>query len=106
MLQLLKVTGESLSPFFQTGDYVLVVKRPLLMHLRVGDVVVFRHIIYGTLIKRLERLSPDGRELFLMGTHPDSIDSRQFGMVKWEDVVGKVIWTIKREAQYMDGQGA
>lgn len=97
MFQILEVTGESLSPFFLHGDYVLVIKLPyVLRHLRVGDVVVFHHPVYGVMIKRLERLSSDGEELFVVGSHPDSNDSRRFGPVSRKWVIGKVIWRIAR----------
>ena len=77
MFQILKVTGESLSPFFVQGDYVLVIKIPfVLRRLKPGDVIVFRHPAYGVMIKRLERFFDDGEELFVLGSHPDSNDSR------------------------------
>ena len=95
MFQILKVTGESLSPFFVQGDYVLVVKIPfVLRRLKPGDVVVFRHPAYGVMIKRLEHLSEDGEVLFVLGSHPDSNDSRSFGPVPRHWLIGKVIWRI------------
>jgi nickel-type superoxide dismutase maturation protease len=97
VFQILKVTGESLSPFFVQGDYVLVVKIPfLLRRLKPGDVIVFRHPAYGVMIKALERFSDDGQDLFVLGSHPDSNDSRSFGPVPRRWVTGKVIWRIKR----------
>ena len=97
MLQILKVTGESLSPFFVQGDYVLVVKIPfVLRRIKPGDVVVFRHPAYGVMIKRLERFSEDGEELFVLGTHPESNDSRNFGLVPRHWIIGKVTWRIAR----------
>ena len=97
MFQLLKVTGESLSPFFVQGDYVLVTRLPsALRRIKPGDVVVFRHPAYGTLIKRLEHLSEDGQELFVLGSHPESNDSRKFGLIPRRWVVGKVLWRITR----------
>ena len=95
MFQILKVTGESLSPFFVQGDYVLVVKIPfVLRRLKPGDVVVFRHPAHGVMIKRLEWFSADGKELFVLGSHPDSNDSRSFGPVPRHWLIGKVIWRI------------
>ena len=97
MFQLLKVTGESLSPFFVQGDYVLVSRLHLtLRHLKPGDVVVFRHPAYGILIKLLEYLSEDGEELFVIGSHPESNDSRRFGLIPRRWVFGKVVWRIAR----------
>jgi len=94
---MLKVTGESLSPFFMQGDYILVIKIPyFLRRLKPGDVVVFRHPAYGVMIKRLERFSEDGEELFVLGSHPESNDSRSFGPVPHHWVTGKVILRISR----------
>ena len=96
MFQVIRVTGDSLSPEYQEGDFVLVVKIPFFLRtIRPGDVVTFRQIAYGTLIKRVERIDADGELLYVVGEHPDSTDSRRFGPVPREDVIGKVIWHIR-----------
>jgi nickel-type superoxide dismutase maturation protease len=95
-MQIIKVTGESLSPFFRDGDYVLVAKFPfLLKRIKPGDILVFRHPLFGTMIKRLERLSPDGEDLFVVGEDAFSNDSRRFGPIRRADLVGKVVWHSK-----------
>ena len=97
MLRLLRVSGESLSPAYQKGDFVLVAKIPFLLRvLRRGDVVVFRHPLHGTMIKQVERVLPDRDEIYVAGTHKYSVDSRSFGAIHKRDVVGKVIWHIKK----------
>lgn len=97
MIQIVKVTGESLSPFFRNGDYVIVIQIPcFLRRLKPGDVVVFRHPVYGRMIKRLERISQDGSELFVVGSHPESTDSRVFGPIPRRWATGKVIAHISR----------
>jgi signal peptidase I len=96
VIQVLKVTGESLSPLFQEGDYVVVLKHPrFLKSLKSGDVIVFHHAYYGTMIKRIETVSPENDEITVAGSHPDSVDSRSFGPILRKDVVGKVLWRIK-----------
>jgi len=98
MFKLLKVTGQSLEPEYNGGDFVLVSKIPfLLTSLRPGAVLAFRQPGYGTLLKRLERIEPDG-SLYLLGTNPASVDSRQFGPVRRQDVLGKVILHVRRPA--------
>ena len=98
MFKLLKVSGDSLSPAFQEGDFVVIAKIPLFFNqpLRPGDVVVFNHPIFGTMIKLVEKVFPEKNELFVVGTHQDSIDSRRFGPITIQSVLGKVIWHIKR----------
>jgi signal peptidase I len=96
MIQFLKISGRSLEPDFQDGDYVLVSKIPLIVRpARRGDVVAFRKPPYGMLIKRVEYLTPGG-ELFVLGNHVASVDSLQFGPIRKQDVLGKVIGHVKK----------
>ena len=97
MLRLIKVAGNSLWPQYREGDFVLIVKIPFsILRYQVGDVVVFRHALYGTLIKRVEHIQPQDGGLFVVGNHPDSVDSRRFGAVLPQAILGKVIWHIRR----------
>jgi phage repressor protein C with HTH and peptisase S24 domain len=96
MLKLLKITGDSLAPEYQNGDFVLISKIPFLFVTpSPGDIVAFRQPGYGLLIKRIQQLIPDGGAN-VIGSHPESIDSRVFGPVKKEYILGKVIWHIRK----------
>ncbi len=96
MLKLLKIEGDSLTPNFEHGDFVLVSKIPFLFHSPShGDVVAFHQPGYGLLIKYIQSVNPDG-ELNVIGTRPESIDSRVFGAVRQEDMIGKVVWHIRK----------
>ncbi len=97
MLKLLKIKGDSLLPDFCEGDFVVIIKIPFLwFNISPGDVVVFRHPEYGTLIKRVDHFTPDGASLFVVGTHPNSVDSRRFGPVPRRVLFGKVIWRVRK----------
>ena len=97
MLRLLKVTGNSLTPRFQTGDFVIVSKIPFFFApVKAGDVVAFHQPGYGTLIKLVESLDPVSGELTVTGTQPESVDSRVFGPVKKSALLGKVIWHVAK----------
>jgi signal peptidase I len=96
MLRFLRVRGDSLTPNFEHGDFVLVSKIPFLFRSpSPGDVIVFHQPGYGELIKFIQSVNPDG-ELFVIGTRPESSDSRVFGAIRKEAIVGKVIWHIKK----------
>lgn len=95
MFKLLKVTGNSLAPEYGNGDYVLVSN--LFRKPRQKDVIVFRNGTYGMMIKRVQQVRSNGTEYFVEGTHPDSIDSKRFGFVSKQDVIGKVLWHIRRK---------
>jgi len=101
MCKILKVTGNSLEPAYLEGDFVLTLKIPFYVSAyKSGDTVVFQHPDYGVMIKQVESLSSGGKEIFVAGTHPLSTDSRHFGPVHKRDILGKVIWHIKRPRQF------
>lgn len=96
-LRVLRVSGDSLWPEFQNGDFVLTLKIPILYDSwRPGDVVAFRHPLYGLLIKKVDhRRLEDGR-LFVTGNVAHSLDSREFGAISPDTVIGKVIGHIRQ----------
>ena len=96
MLKLLKIVGDSLTPNFEHGDFVLVSKIPFLFRSpSPGDVIAFHQPGYGLLIKRIQEVNSDGK-LKVIGTLPESVDSRVFGAVRQEDMIGKVVWHIRK----------
>ncbi len=96
MLRFLKIRGDSLAPEFLHGDFVLVSKIPFLFSGPApGQVIAFHQPGYGLLIKRVQGIA-EGGLLTVTGSHPESIDSRVFGPVRQEDIVGMVIWHIHK----------
>ncbi len=97
MLRVIRVSGESLFPSYQNGDFVIVSKIPYFFaRPRHGDVVILKHQQYGELIKIVDGSRTHGDDIFVVGMHPNSIDSRAFGPVRRNDILGKVIWHIKK----------
>jgi type IV secretory pathway protease TraF len=47
------------------------------------------------MMKKVERVVPDRDEIYVVGTHGNSVDSRQFGAISTKALVGKVIWHIR-----------
>ena len=75
---------------------VAAIQSHLIAKAQAGDIVVFRHPEYGIMIKKVEHFTPDGESLFVVGTHPDSVDSRRFGAISRRDLIGKVIWHVRK----------
>ena len=95
MFRLLKVTGDSLSPMYKEGDYVVITTLPFLSRrIRPGDIIVFQHGLYGTLIKIVDRILPEGDEVYVIGASENSLDSRRLGPISRQAIKGKVIWHI------------
>jgi phage repressor protein C with HTH and peptisase S24 domain len=100
MFKILKVLGDSLTPEYREGDFVVIIKIPFFLYsLKVDDIVAFRHPDYGVLIKKIATISPGGDEIFVVGTHERSVDSRHFGTLRRSDLMGKVIWHIHKPGE-------
>ncbi|GHA42585.1 S24 family peptidase [Photobacterium aphoticum] len=91
MLFILKVTGSSMLPVFQPGDFVLISR--WFRHLQVGDDVVINHPHYGRIIKRIACVHTN-QSLTLTGLHASSVSSTDMGTICPTQVVGKVRYTV------------
>ena len=99
MLKLIKVTGDSLSPFFLPGDYVLTGNCPRLFgKISEGDTIVFSHDSFGLLIKEVSSVDPQLQQYNIKGSHPQSINSRKLGPISFSDIHGKVILHFRHPA--------
>ena len=96
ILAVRRVRGVSLAPRFREGDFVLISRIPLLFRRpAVGDVLVFKQPEYGQLIKRVEQIYADG-SLDVRGDDIDSVDSRRFGPIQVEAVLGLVVLHVPK----------
>ncbi len=87
-----KVKDNSMIPTIRDGDYVISVG--WYGNIRRGDIVVLRHPA-GTmrLVKRVERVDADS--VYVVGDNrAESGDSRNFGAVKKQLLLGKVVAVI------------
>jgi nickel-type superoxide dismutase maturation protease len=97
MIKLIKITGSSLEPEYNHGDYLLTTKIPFILRsLRPGNIVIFKHPVYGTMVKQVKSINSDSGEIFVVGTHPNSTDSRHFGPIPQRWLTGKVLWHIPK----------
>ena len=97
MLKIIKVAGNSLSPFFLPGDYVLIGKNIWSAKGYVpGDFIVFNHPVNGLMIKKVLSIDPAANTFEVAGTHPLSVDSSSLGRIQRRDILGKVLWHIKK----------
>lgn len=98
MIRFFRVKGQSMLPLLAESDLALASNWYWLTGpLKPGDLVVFRHALYGTLVKQVDRLLPEGR-LTVRGTRAVSLDSQEFGPIERSAVLGKVVWRVRRAA--------
>jgi nickel-type superoxide dismutase maturation protease len=84
------VAGESMTPSLNIGDRLVVDPRT---SVRASDVVLAKHPFKKSvrILKRVSSIGPNGR-IFLSGDNPsESSDSRVFGTVSGESIIGKVV---------------
>jgi len=96
MFKFIQVTGNSLSPSYQEGDYVLIGTCSFFFGINEGNSIVFTHPDYGLLIKKVTQIHPSGDFFEVRGTQPRSVDSRIFGPIPKKYLVGKVLWHISQ----------
>ena len=81
-----------MEPTLSDGDYVVAATkwwRP-----RENSLVVARHQDYGVLIKRVRRRSSSGYAL--SSDNPIGTDSRTFGKIPEQQLIGQVLLKIRR----------
>lgn len=88
MLRVFKIKGDSLFPLFKNSQVVLGINANF-FKLKPNDVVVFFQKDYGLMIKKIEKIKED--KFFLIGTIPQSIDSRNFGFIPKKYIKYKVL---------------
>lgn len=90
-IKIYRVAERSMEPSIRDGAYLIL--NCWHSTLRVGEVVVARSPDGTTVVKRIAKIG--GRSLFLVGDNAQkSIDSRKFGWIGREKVVGKVMAVI------------
>jgi phage repressor protein C with HTH and peptisase S24 domain len=95
MCKILKIKGDSLFPEFRDGDFVVIAKSPLFIKKLIqGDIIAFQHKKYGVLIKKILDVSEQG--INVIGNLEESIDSRVFGRIQPDTIIGKVVLHIPR----------
>ena len=93
MVKIFRITGLSMSPELNDGDYVLLtqlIKKP-----KTGDIVVVDHPLYGHLIKRVVAVNQQG-DLLLQGNQPSSLSSTQMGWITQKQYLGKCVIKFRR----------
>lgn len=88
-----RISGNSMLPLLKPGEEILIDLQAYRDTLpRVGDIVIARHPQKPELkiVKRIALVLEDG-DCFLQGDNPrESTDSRMFGVVKRDYILGKV----------------
>ena len=58
--------------------------------------LAFLFVQRDQVVKQIEKISPDRATIYVIGSHPNSIDSRRFGPIPKSALLGKVVWHVPR----------
>lgn len=93
-LMLRRVRGEGMYPTLEKGQLVVILRAS---RFKIGDIVVFLH---GSSEKIKRVWGVEGDFLYVLGDNPRfSIDSRQYGYVRRDSVVGTVVLPRQRAGE-------
>ena len=98
------VEGTSMQPTYNPQDWLLIRYRGFAknrLFLRLGDVVVIVRelqpgIFYIKRVSEIQRKSAGEESYFVRSDNDSGTDSRTWGYLEREEIVGKVITRIKR----------
>lgn len=88
------VEGNSMSPTLENGEKIFIKSAK---KIEVGDIVLAKHPYKKSvkILKRVAEITEDGK-LNLIGDNPsESSDTRSFGLILTENVIGKAVSKLK-----------
>ena len=100
-LRSMVVEGDSMSPTYSQGDWLLGVWPPSLKKLRPGAVVVVERtdqpgILYVKRISEIAERANGSIEIYLLSDNPRGNDSRQWGWLPISDVRARILFRTRR----------
>ncbi len=93
MIGIVKIHGQSMAPALSGGDFVVTSR--YYRKLSTNDLIIFKHPIYGRLIKRIKKIDRLGN-IWVRGENKYSLSSEQMGIVAPSMVQAKVLFPIRQ----------
>jgi signal peptidase I len=95
MITIVKVSGRSMLPKYQEGDYLLLLKKSK-SRLKVGKDIVFNHKAYGVMIKEVSSINKELNFFTAKGLNIESISEEKMGEIPFDSIIGYPIYHFKK----------
>lgn len=94
LLARFKIVGHSMEPQIENGETVLVSSVPYWFKIpKIHDIVAFKDSTNKILIKRIIKIQ--NGKYFVQGDNKnDSLDSRKFGYISRDKIIGEIIFNL------------
>ena len=89
-----KVEGDSMSPSIENNSFILMKS---FKEKKINKFFVFKHQIYGKLIKKLVKIDVSNHFWF-EGEHESSISQKKIGPINECDIEGQIIVSISKSS--------
>ena len=97
MFRIIKVEGDSMSPDYNSGDYLLVSRFPLLFNfIRINTAAVFNSSKYGVMIKKVSEIDSAKKQFFFKGANQMSVTTEMIGAIDKKNIIGVVLLHFKK----------
>ena len=83
-----------MSPSIYNNSFVLV---KCFKKKKINKIFIFKHKIYGKLIKKLIKID-SSNNFWFEGEHPSSISKKQVGPIKEHNILGQIIISISKSS--------
>ena len=95
MFRIYRVSGNSMQPYLNKGDYIVALNRffSKKLRLKVGQVVIVEHPRLGVSVKRIAAIQNDKFEL--IGDGADTSSTADMGLIDKSQLLGKLLFRIK-----------
>ena len=87
-----KVEGNSMSPTIPDQSYVMA--RKAKSRIAKESLLIIDHKNYGKILKKLVKVD-DNKNLWFEGENLSSVSKEMIGPIKFEEVIGKVVFVVK-----------
>lgn len=89
-----KITGHSMEPTLKQNELIIISSIPYLFkNPRINDIVAIKSKENKIFIKRIKKITKNNY-IVLGDNKNDSFDSRNFGPIKKEEIIGKYIYKL------------
>lgn len=96
MLAIHRISGESMSPHIQSGDYVVLLTGARFRLPAPAMLVVFDHPLYGSLLKQVVYINQTQRVFSAQGLNALSVNHQYLSHLPFSCIKGQVVWKISQ----------